>query len=302
MNNINNYFRTAILLLLLSLFMIYVGDRLAGVTGATFLFLLGATLNILAFYKSDELAVKMVKATPLPRQKYKQVYKDTKELAEKMGIPMPRLYIYKEKKPNAFATGRSPKFGVVVLTSGLVKHLSTEEIKGVVAHELSHIKNRDVLTSTIAALLVLSVTIVTRLTLFFGLFGLIGHAVEQVFRSIMLLLLAPVIAAIIQMAISRSREYAADATAAVNMGTGEPLMSALSKLEGVMKEIEKEEKKQKEKDENRRTVQKHIDTSLNHMYTMSVVDDGFWATVFSSHPSTADRIERLKELTAELNK
>ncbi|WKZ31028.1 MAG: M48 family metalloprotease [Candidatus Dojkabacteria bacterium] len=297
MNRINKYFRTMLLLIVLTLFVLYVGDRLAGVTGAAFIFTMMALLNFLAYYHSDKLAVKMVKAKPLPRRKYENVYQDVEEMCRKMELPMPELFHYKEKSPNAFATGRNPENAIIVLTDGLLKVLTRQEVKAVISHELGHVKNRDVIISITAALLVFAVTIVTRLTLFFGILGSIRNPVEQAFRAILMLLLAPIVAIVIQMAISRTREFSADATAARYMGTGKPLISALQKLEKI---VEQEKKKKAREKAKKSAAQKQVDLTLNHMYAVSTAEEGFWTKVMSTHPPLSERIENLEALTKKL--
>lgn len=222
----NNYLKTFVLLGILGVILVTLGGVFGGQEGIYLAFIFSLIMNGGMYFFSDKLALSMSGAKPLNRNTHKEIYQIIEELSRKINIPMPKLYITPDNQANAFATGRGPGHASVAVTRGILNTLSKEELRGVLAHELSHIKNRDVLVATIAAVLASTISFVANMSLYgrhsndennrgFGAFGIV------------IALLVPIAAGIIQMAISRQREFGADETGAKTIGDGEPLARAL---------------------------------------------------------------------------
>jgi len=253
-----------------------------GGTGGLILFLLIAVLfNFAMYWFSDKIALKTSRAKPLERADASTVYADVEELAERAGLPMPRLYSIPSEQPNAFATGRSPKHAAVAVTEGLMHNLPREQVKGVLAHELAHVKNRDVLVTTIAAMVGAAISAVAHFLQFSWLFG--GEDDESPLGfvgTLAAILIAPIAAMILQLAVSRQREYLADATAAELMGEGRPLGYALESLErGVQ------------------AVPMAVNPATASLYIANPLSGAGagMAALFSTHPPIPQRIARLRE-------
>jgi len=274
-----NTFKTFILLAFLGAVFIGIG-AIFGTGGL----LIGAALGLLfvggTYWFSDKIAVAAARAKPVSPEEAPRLYEIVSDLARRDGLPMPRLYVSPEAQPNAFATGRGPKKAVVCVTQGILQVLDDDELRGVLAHELSHVKNRDVLIGSVAAAVALAITFIARIAMFSAIFG--GGDSEGGGNAIGLLamaILAPIAAGLLQMALSRSREYQADASGAHLIGDGEPLARALQKIEAAAKRTPM--------DVNPAEATAYIVNPL----TGRKVN---FANLFSTHPPTEERIARLR--------
>ncbi len=282
-----NGLKTAVLLGLLIGLCLGAGWAIHGQQGMFIGLVIGVIFTGISFFFSDKIALMSVNAQPVDREQAPELYDMTKRLADRAGIPMPRLYFSPEPAPNAFATGRSPRNGVVCVTAGLMDMMSGPELEGVVAHELSHIKHRDILISTIAAIIAGAISHLTYMAMWFG-GGRRDRDSSPLDLIVMLatIILAPIAAALIQMAISRSREYAADARGAMLAGGPEGLISALKKLD----------------DANHR-IPMHVAPSQSHMFIVMPLSDqksGFM-DLFRTHPNTEKRIAKLIAMMGQPN-
>ncbi|HMG27376.1 MAG TPA: zinc metalloprotease HtpX [Acidimicrobiia bacterium] len=275
-----NTFKTFILLAFLGAVFIGIG-AIFGTGGL----LIGAALGLLfvggTYWFSDKIAVAAARAKPVSPEEAPRLYEIVSDLARRDGLPMPRLYVSPEAQPNAFATGRGPKKAVVCVTQGILQVLDDEELRGVLAHELSHVKNRDVLIGSVAAAVALAITFIARIAMFSAIFG--GGDSEgggNVIGLLAMAILAPIAAGLLQMALSRSREYQADASGAHLIGDGEPLARALQKIEAAAKRTPM--------DVNPAEATAYIVNPL----TGRKVN---FANLFSTHPPTEERIARLRD-------
>lgn len=282
MKAITSYFKTAILLAgltaLVMVFSYIIGGRSAIYIG----FILALVMNFVAYWFSDKMVLMGTGAKPLERAQAPQLFDDVEELAKKMSLPMPRLYLVDEVQPNAFATGRNPKNGVVAVTRGLVENLDRNEVRGVLAHELGHIKNYDILISTIAAVLAGALASVADMFFWFGLGG--GNDEEDsgpvgMIGSILMIILAPFAAMLLQFAISRSREYEADVTAAQYTKAPEDLAHALVKIERIA---------------HARPM--HVNPAYASLFIQNPFNAKGIMELFSTHPTTEKRIARLMRM------
>lgn len=229
-----------------------------------------------SYWFSDKLAIASARAQAVSEAQYPQYYAVVRDLTQRAKIPMPQLYIAPNPQPNAFATGRNPHHAAVCINEGLMQYLTWDEISGVLAHEISHVRNRDILTSSVAAAIAMGITFIARMAMWGAIFGGRNDREGGGIGDLLMVVLAPVAAAVIQMAISRSREFEADASAARLLGTGEPLARALEKLEMGAQRI---------------PVQ--VNQAQASAYIVNPLRGGF-SKMFSTHPSTADRIARLR--------
>jgi len=235
-----------------------------------------------SYWFSDKLAVASAGAQPVDERDAPKLYAIVRDLSQRSGAPMPRVYLSPAAQPNAFATGRNPEHAVVCVTHGLMQVLDDEEIRGVLAHEMSHVKNRDILIGSVAAALAMAITFVARMAMWGALFGGGGGRDSEggnVFGALMLAILAPIAALMIQMAISRSREYEADHSGAELLGTGEPLARALEKIERYAKQVPMD------------VTPAQATAYIVNPLTGRRVE---FANLFMTHPPTADRIARLR--------
>lgn len=233
-----------------------------------------------SYWFSDKLAIASARAIEVSVQDMPQYHAVVAELCQRMSIPMPRLYVSDNPQPNAFATGRNPQHAAVCVTRGLLDNLDWPEIQGVLAHEISHVRNRDILTSSVAAGVAMVITGAARMAMFAGIFGGGGRSDDRDgngLAGLMMIILAPIAAAMIQMAISRSREFEADASAARLLGSGEQLAKALEKLELGATRIPVD-----------------INPAQAQAYIVNPLRRGQFAKMFSTHPPTAERITRLR--------
>lgn len=245
-------------------------------TGLAIAFVFGGLGNVFAYFYSDKIAIATMRGKEVDERSAPDLIEMVGRLSRNAGLPMPRVYVCPQEAPNAFATGRNPKNAAVAVTQGALRLLSYDELEGVMAHELAHVKNRDTLTSTIAATIAGAISALGWVFMFGGRSRDVNPLVALLF-----VFLAPLAAGIIQMAISRSREYVADADGAAIAGTPNGLISALQKLEAVAKRV---------------PMQNQMPTQ-NHMFIVQPLSGGGgFASLFSTHPSTAQRVAKLREL------
>jgi heat shock protein HtpX len=258
-----------------------IGGALGGTGGLAIGLVIGVLFCGGSYWFSDTLAIKAARARPVTRDELPEVYAIVEELTQKSGMPMPQMYVSPEMQPNAFATGRSPHHAAVCVTQGILQVLDRDELRGVLAHELSHVQNRDILISSVAAAVALGITFVARMAVWGAIFGGGGNNGDggNAFSALAMAILAPVAAMMMQMALSRSREFQADASGAHLLHDGEPLARALEKIEAYVK--------QRPMDVNPAQAQAYI---INPLSGRKVE----FANLWSSHPPTAERVRRLR--------
>lgn len=270
-----NGFKTTILLTAMTLLLILAGEYLGGSNGAVIAFVIAAATNFLSYFFSDKIALAMYGARPVTREELPRAYEVVERLAAKANIPMPKIFVIPTDSPNAFATGRNPNHASVAVTHGILQLLNDEELEGVLAHELGHVRNRDILTSSIAATLAGAITILARMAFWFGMGG--GDRREREGGGIVMMLLAPFAAMLIQLWVSRTREYEADASGAHLTGNPYALASALEKISAAS-----------------RQVPLIASPSSAHLFIVQpLVGGDMLANLFSTHPPIKKRIERL---------
>jgi heat shock protein HtpX len=276
-----NNLKTAVLLALMGGVILGIGS-LFGQTGLIIGLVLALAIVGGSYWFSDSLAIKAARAVPVTEQEMPQYYAIVRELTQKAGMPMPKLYVSPEMQPNAFATGRNPHHAAVAVTQGILQTLDWDELKGVLAHEISHVGNRDILISSVAAALALVITFVARMAMWGAIFGGGGGRDRDGGNAIGVLamaILAPIAAGLLQMALSRSREYEADRSGARLIGDGEPLARALAKIETSAKQIPMK-----------------IDPAHAQAFIINPLSGQKmqFANLFRTHPPTDDRIARLR--------
>lgn len=272
--------RTTILMAALTGLLVVIGALLGGPNTALMFLGIAAVLNLGAYWFSDKLAIKMSGAQPVSEQEAPGLYQMVRELTTRADLPMPRLYVIPQDQPNAFATGRNPKHSAVAVTRGIMKLLSEDELRGVVAHELAHIGNRDILIQSVAATIGGAITYLAYMLMWFGgddesPFGLIG--------ALALVILAPVAASLIQLSISRQREFSADATGAQITGNPESLASALLRLE-----------------EGAKAIPMQVNQASEPLYIVKPFSGKGIAGLFSTHPPIEERVRRLRQMRPAL--
>ncbi len=265
--------KTVLLLGGLSGLIIVIGAYLGGEAGLFVAFLFAIAMNFGSYWYSDKIVLRMYRAREVGKDH--QLYRLTERLAQNAGIPMPGVYIIPNDSPNAFATGRNPRNAAVAATEGLIRSLSTEELAGVMAHELAHVRNRDILISSIAATLAATVIMIARIAEYAMIFGS-GDRRGNVISFLATLILAPIAAILIQSAISRSREFEADRTGADIAGTPRGLANALAKIENIQENVPMD-----------------ANPATAHMFIMMPFSQKGIMSLFSTHPPTAERIRRL---------
>ena len=274
-----NNVKTAMFLGLMFGLILLVGAQF-GEKGLVIALIFGGLTNVIAYFYSDKIAIAVIRGQQVDEKSAPDLILMVRRLADNAKLPMPKVYICPQQAPNAFATGRSPAKAAVAVTQGALRLLSYDELEGVMAHELSHVKNRDTLISCVAATIAGAISFLGYMVFFFG--GVGGDSQGgNILVGLLMLILAPIAAAMIQMAISRSREYVADSDAAAIAGTPHGLISALQKLEAVASQVPLHNGK--------------LDTH-NHMFIIKPLTGGGMAKLFSTHPSTTDRIARLRQL------
>src|SRR5208282_5814319 len=236
-----NTFKTAFLLTLLTLLLMFIGRAFGGQNGMILALVAAAVMNFVSYFYSDKIALRMYRAQPVTREELPRAYAAVERLTQKIGIPMPKIYVIPNESPNAFATGRNPQHASVAVTQGILNLLTDEELEGVLAHELGHVNNRDILISSVAATIAGAITMlasIARWGMFFG--GMGGRDSRDRgggIGAILMLILAPIAASLIQLAVSRSREYQADETGARFTGNPYALASALQKLDAYSRRL-----------------------------------------------------------------
>ena len=274
-------FKTYFLMVALTLLFIWFGGLIAGKSGMIIAFLFAAGMNFYAYYYSDEQVLKHYDAIPVDEYSAPELYNIVRQLTQKANLPMPKIYIIPDPVPNAFATGRDYEHAAVAVTEGLLNLLNEEEIEGVIAHELSHIKHYDILIGTVAATIAGAISMLANFGMMFG-----GDRNRNFLVDLILMIIMPLAATIIQMSISRSREFEADRGAALITKHPEWLQSALSKLENYARE----------------GVIHNADPSTAHMFIVNPFSGvgSAISNLFRTHPTTEERIERLEEIKQEL--
>src|SRR6476646_10307457 len=232
-----NTFKTAFLLTALTLLLMFFGRYFGGQNGMFLALAFAAVMNFVSYFYSDKIALAMYRAKPISREELPRAYAAVERLTQKIGIPMPKMYLIPTESPNAFATGRNPAHASVAVTHGILQLLNDEELEGVLAHELGHVNNRDILISSVAATIAGAVTMMARFGFFFGGMGDRDERRGGGAGSLLMLILAPFAAMLIQLAVSRSREYQADATGAHYTGNPYALASALTKLDAYSRRV-----------------------------------------------------------------
>lgn len=276
-----NYFRTAILLAVMTAIFMGIGFMIGGESGMLIAFCVALAMNVFSWWNSDKMVLRMHGAQEVDANTAPEYYDIVRQLSENAELPMPRVYIMENPQPNAFATGRNPENSAVAATTGLLEALTMEEVAGVMAHELAHIKNRDTLIMTVTATIAGAISMLANFGMFFGSrnnqnnpFGMIG--------TIAMMILAPMAAGLVQMAISRSREYQADSLGAQICQRPLWLASALQKIAGNAKQIENEAAER--------------NPATAHMFIINPLSGARMDNLFSTHPDTDNRVEQLVEL------
>jgi len=279
-----NAIKTTLLLGLLSGLLIIGGGAIAGDRGLAYGLVMAVAMNFFSYFFSEKVALMSARAQRVSETKHPEIYARLQPivgtLAQRMGIPMPKLWVTPDLSPNAFATGRNPAHASVAVTSGILQLMKDDELAAVLAHELGHVKNRDILISSIAATLASAITYLAQMAMWFG-----GGRRDADRRGrspiagLLMICLAPMAAGLIRMAISRTREFSADATSARTLGTAQPMISALEKLDTVGKQIPLE-----------------ASPSMSHMYIMKPFSGTSFLKLFSTHPPTEARIAALRAL------
>jgi heat shock protein HtpX len=278
-----NALKTTLLLGVLTGFLLVIGEYFGGRNGMVIALIFAGVMNFVSYFFSDKIALAMYSAKPVTREQLPRVYEVVERLTQRVGIPMPKIFVIPSDSPNAFATGRNPSHASVAVTQGILNLLTDEELEGVLAHELGHVRNRDILISSIAATIAGAITMLARMAAWGAMFGGYGGRDDRDrgggLGALLMLILAPIAAMLIQLAISRSREYSADATGAHFTGNPYALASALKKLDAYS-----------------RRVPLQATPSTAHLFIVQPflgVGGMNWANLFSTHPPIAKRIERL---------
>lgn len=280
-----NHLKTAVLMALLTALLVGAGRLLGGNQGMVLAFVFAVVMNFGTYWFSDRVLLRMYGAREIGPQDAPEIWSMVGELAARADLPMPRVYLLPQAGPNAFATGRNPKHAAVAVTSGILQVLSPDELRGVLAHELGHVKNGDILISTIAATMAGAISMLANMAQWGLIFGGGRAHDEEGANPIGLLvglIVAPIAATLIQLAISRSREYAADAYGAKLVGEGRPLANALLRLESASHQVPT-----------------HATNATAHLFIVAPFTGNRMASLFRTHPSTEDRVNRLLAIDRE---
>jgi heat shock protein HtpX len=280
-----NGLKTALLLGLMTALVLGIGNLVGGRQGMMFAFVIAAIMNFVSYWFSDKIVLALYRAQPVDQSQAPELYSIVQGLAQRMHMPMPRLFMIPTDAPNAFATGRNPEHAAVAVTEGIMRLLNREELEGVLAHELSHVSNRDILISSVAATLAGAIMMIARIAQFGMFFGGGGGRDDNrggnPIGLLLMAILAPIAAMLIQLAISRSREYAADETGARVIGNGAGLASALEKLQSASKRMPLK-----------------ADPATAHLFIVKPFTGSTLLELFSTHPPLDKRIERLRRMAA----
>jgi heat shock protein HtpX len=266
----------------LTLMLVFIGGQIGGTSGMTIALVMAFGMNFVTYWFSDKIILRMYRAREVSEAEAPELYGTVRRLAHRAEIPMPKVYVMDEGQPNAFATGRNPEHGVVAVTTGIMNILSREELEGVIAHELAHIKNRDILVSTVAASIAGAISYLAQMAQWAALFG--GRRDDQggggsPIAALVMMIVGPIAAMMVQMAISRSREYGADAGGAGISGNPRHLANALRKLHTASQMIPMEAK-----------------PATAHLFIVSPLSGGGLLRLFSTHPPMEERIARLEAM------
>lgn len=283
-----NSFRTTILLALLTALVVWIGHMFGGTTGAVIALVMAGAMNFFSYWFSDKIVLKMYRGQQVTASDDPELYRMVQDLAARAGLPMPKVYVIPEETPNAFATGRNPQNAAVAVTQGIRRILNKRELAGVLGHELSHVKHRDILVSTIAATLAGAISYLAYMAQWAAIFG--GGRREgggNIFGLLFMMIVAPMAAMLIQMAVSRSREYLADEGGAKITGDPLALASALRKLHMGAERIPLQ-------------VNDATANSTAHMFIVNPLSGGGMASLFSTHPAMEKRVERLEAMAKNM--
>jgi heat shock protein HtpX len=286
-----NTFRTTILLAVLTALLVWIGDMLGGGQGAIIALLIAGGINFFSYWFSDKIVIKMYGGQEVTAQDDPELYGLVQDLAQRAGLPMPKVYLLPQDMPNAFATGRNPEHAAVAVTDGIRRILTKRELAGVLGHELSHVKNRDILVSTIAATLAGAISYLAQMAQWAMIFG--GNRDREdeggsnIFGLIVMMIVAPIAAMLIQMAVSRSREYGADEGGAKVTGDPLALASALKKLHMGAQQIPLH-------------VNNATANATAHMFIVNPLTGRGLASLFSTHPPMEERIARLEAMVGKM--
>ena len=278
-----NQIKTILLMGILSVIFIAIGGAVGGRSGAMFFLILSLGMNLFQYFYSDSIVIRSTGSQPVSQSQYPELWHMVQSLADRAGIPMPAVYMMPSAQPNAFATGRDPEHAAVVVTQGILQILSGSELEGVLAHEISHIKNRDILISTIAASFASAISGLASILRWGAIFGGFGSRDDDnggAVAGLAMMILAPIAATIVQLAVSRSREYLADESGAKLTRNPQALANALLRLESAAHQIP----------------MRQATPSTAHMYIVQPFTGQGLANLFSTHPSTQDRVDRLYKM------
>ncbi len=281
-----NQFKTTLLLSLLTVLLVGMGGAIGGGGGMMIAFFMALVMNFGTYWFSDKIVLRMYNAQEIERSDNPAFYNMVERLANRAGLPMPRVYIIPDQSPNAFATGRNPSHAAVAATEGILRILTPEELEGVMAHELGHVKNRDILISTIAATFAGAISMIGSMLQWGAMLGAgrddeEGGGLGGLVGSLAMAILAPIMAMLIQMAVSRSREYLADATGAEICGKPRALASALGRLQNASHQIPMDDAR----------------PATAHMFIVNPLTGGGMMNLFSTHPPMEERIARLQAMS-----
>ena len=281
-----NHVKTTLLLSLLTVLLVFMGGAIGGKGGMLIAFVMAAVMNFGSYWFSDKIVLRMYGAQEITRNENPTFYGMVERLAQRAGLPMPKVYIIPDQSPNAFATGRNPQHAAVAATEGIMRILTPEELEGVMAHELGHVKNRDILISTIAATFAGAISMIGSMLQWGAMLGAgrgddeEGSGIGGLVGSLAMAILAPLAAMLIQMAVSRSREYLADATGAHICGRPQALANALAKLQNGSRMLPMQEAR----------------PATAHMFIVNPLTGGSLLSLFSTHPPMEERIARLQAM------
>jgi len=284
-----NSLKTTILLAALTGLLLAIGAFFGGTKGMTFMLVVSLLMNFVSYWYSDKIVLSMYNAREVSASQAPDLVRMVSALAQRAKLPMPKVYIVETDVPNAFATGRDPEHAAVAVTTGIMRALNYEELEGVIAHELAHVRNRDTLISTVVASIAGVITMIANIAQWAAIFGIGRNDDEEgsgLLEMIFLIILAPIAATLIQLGISRTREYQADSTGAHICGKPLALASALEKISYYAKNV----------------VMPEATPSTSHMFIINPLSGaGSWiAGLFSTHPATSDRVARLQELAKSM--
>ncbi|MDR8391336.1 zinc metalloprotease HtpX [Aliifodinibius sp. S!AR15-10] len=277
-----NGMRTVFLMTLVAVLFMLVGQVLGGSTGLVIAFIFAMGMNAVSYWYSDKMVLKMYRAEEVDQQSHPKLYNMVKELAQKADLPMPKVYVIPQQQPNAFATGRNPEHSAVAFTQGILKVLDHDQLKGVTAHELAHIKNRDILTQTIVTTVVSALSMLAQFAFFLPIGGGDRDGPNPLV-AILVLITAPIAASLLQAAISRTREYEADRVGAEISGEPQSLAVALQRIEQAVEQVPMQ-------------VSETAMRSTSHMFPVNPFKGGKFMSLFSTHPDTEDRVNRLMHM------